>query len=225
MLSVIIPTLNTGDMFPVLLDQLSDAGVQIVISDGFSDDNSLLLAANVGANLAIGEHSRGGQLRRGVSLAQGEWFLFLHADCKLSENWRELIDDHIISHPSKAGFFGLKYDSPKLSARWVELMVSWRSMPRKFPSGWTLPYGDQGLLISRALYNQIGGYPDWPLFEDVKIVEKIGPSRLRHLGGEITTCHAKHEQDGFIKRGWRNFKLLRRYKRGDSIENLMRDYN
>ncbi len=199
------------------------AGVQIIVSDGLSEDNSLDLAANAGANIAMGQASRGGQLRRGAALASNDWMLFLHADCTLSENWLDLIQHHINHHPSKAGFFGLKYNSPKLAARWVELMVTWRSFP--FPFGWTLPYGDQGLLMSRSLYEETGGYPDWPLFEDVKIAEKLGPSRLRNLGGKITTCHAKHEDDGFIKRGWRNFKLLRRYKRGDEIEALFRDYH
>lgn len=222
MLSVVIPTRDTGETFSVLLDQLSQADIQLIISDGFSSDNTLPLAAVANANLAIGSPGRGGQLRRGASLARHEWLLFIHADCTLAENWRDLIEKHIARYPQQAGFFSLKYNSSKFGARWTELMVAWRSW--SFIWGWALPYGDQGLLISRELYNEIGGYPDWPLFEDVKIVEKIGLSRIRPLGGKITTCAAKHERDGFLRRGWRNFKLLRRYKRGDTIENLQRDY-
>ena len=222
MLSVIIPTRNTGELFPVLLDQLAGEDIQLIISDAESDDETLMLAAQADANLAIGTASRGGQLRRGALLADQDWLLFLHADCNLSDNWRDLVDLHINQHSDKAGFFSLKYKSDRLGARWTEYMVAWRSW--SFIWGWALPYGDQGLLISRTLYDDIGGYPDWPIFEDVKIVEKIGLARLRSLGGKITTCAAKHERDGFLKRGWRNFKLLRRYKRGDSIENLARDY-
>jgi len=224
MLSVIIPTLNTGRQFPVLLKQLAAEDVQLIVSDGFSEDETLELAASSNAKLAIGTPSRGGQLRRGAFLADRKWLLFVHADCLLADNWQELVKRHIRDHPDKAGFFSLKYDSPKLSARWVELMTAWRCMTIKYPRGWALPYGDQGLLISRELYDEIGGYPDWPLFEDVKIAEKIGRLRIKNLGGKITTCEAKHARDGFVKRGWRNFKLLRRYKKGDSIENLMRDY-
>lgn len=224
MLSVIIPTKNAGPRFPKLLEQLAGVDIQLIVSDGFSKDDTLHIAAAAKANLAIGQASRGGQLYRGARLAYHDWMLFLHADSILAENWRSLIQDHIQRFPKKAGFFALKYDSPKLNARWIELMAAWRSMTTKFPPGWALPYGDQGLLISKELYNEIGGYPDWPLFEDVKIVEDIGRDRLRHLGGHIITCHSKHEHEGFLKRGWRNFKLLRRYRSGEAIESLVKDY-
>jgi len=226
MLSVVIPTLNAEKNLAALLAQLrSISDLQIVVSDGLSTDNTQELAIQYGASLALGSPSRGGQLRRGAQLASAEWILFIHADCLLANNWRDLVDRHITTHAEKAGFFGLKYDSPKMAARWVELMAGWRSMTTRFPRGWALPYGDQGLLISRRLYDEIDGYPDWPLFEDVKIVEKIGRARLQHLGGKLTTCHGKHEQDGFIRRGWRNFTLMRRYKKGESIDSLMKDYN
>ena len=224
MLSVIIPTKNPGPSFQQLLTQLNASDIQLVVSDGLSDNETLAIAAAAGANLAMGAASRGGQLRRGAVMARHDWLLFLHADSILAENWRALVDRHIQDFPDKAGFFSLKYDSPKLSARWVELMAAWRSLIVKYPKGWAIPYGDQGLLISRKLYDEIEGYPDWPLFEDVNIVEKIGWSRLRNLGGHIITCHLKHEKDGFLRRGWRNFKLLRRYKAGEAIENLAKEY-
>jgi len=222
MISIVIPTLNADQCLPDILTQLSGLDVQLIISDGFSDDDTLNLAARHGANLALGTAARGAQLQRGAALAQSDWYLFLHADSRLPENWQELIGRHISKYPEKAGFFGLRYDSPKLTARWVELMVGWRSWT--FIWGWALPYGDQGLLISKDFYEAVGGYPDWPLFEDVKLVEKIGLRRIRPLGGAITTSSARYEQDGFIRRGWRNFKLLRRYKKGESIESLCKDY-
>jgi len=222
MISVVIPTLNAEGHIGRLLAQLADHDVQLIISDAMSSDTTLEKALEAGAILAIGAQSRGAQLRRGAFLASSEWLLFLHADCLLPDNWENLLEQHIQNYPGNAGFFSLKYDSPKFSARWTELMVAWRCVTSIF--GWGLPYGDQGLLISRDLYDEIGGYPDWPIFEDVKIVEKVGKKRIRNLGGKITTCSKKYETGGFLKRGWRNFKLLRRYKRGDSIENLLRDY-
>lgn len=224
MLSIVIPTLNAKEPLARLLQQLAPYEVQIIVSDGMSRDETLNVAAKYQTNLAIGSASRGAQLQRGAFLARKDWFLFLHADSVLSEDWYELVLAHIENYPAKAGFFGLKYDSSKLSARWVELMTALRSMTTTFPPGWALPYGDQGLLISRKLYDEIDGYPDWPLFEDVKIVEKIGRPRIRHLGGKIITCDEKHDRDGFIKRGWRNFRLMRRYKKGESIDTLAKEY-
>lgn len=225
MLSIVIPTLNAKEPLARLLQQLALYEVQIIVSDGMSIDETLNVAARYQTNLAIGAASRGAQMQRGTFLARGDWLLFLHADSVLSDDWYALALAHMEHYPGKAAFFGLKYDSPKLSARWVELMTAWRCRTTRIPFGWALPYGDQGLLISRELYDDIGGYPDWPLFEDVKIVEKIGRLRIRHLGGKITTCDKKHDQDGFIRRGWRNFRLMRRYKKGESIDVLVKEYN
>lgn len=223
MIAIIIPTLDAAPFLSKLLEQLDHREDRVIVSDGGSRDDSLEISAKNGCQIALGSPSRGAQLRRGIKLAaDADWYLFLHADCYLPGNWRQLIVRHIENHPDKAAFFSLKFDSPKLGARWTELMVAWRSWT--FIWGWALPYGDQGLLISRELYHEIGGYPNWPIFEDVRIVEKIGRRRIRPLGGNLITSAAKFERDGFLRRGWRNFRLLRRYKKGESIENLMKAY-
>ena len=80
------------------------------------------------------------------------------------------------------------------------------------------------LLISKHLYESLGGYPDWPLFEDVSLVEKIGRLRIRALRGHITTSAEKYERDGYLRRGWKNLKLLRKYKKGVPVKELMESY-
>ena len=222
MLSIVIPTLDASESLGRLLTQCRQHDVEIIVSDGLSEDDTLGVASAHQARLAVGTPSRGTQLRRGAQMAQGDWLLFLHADSVLAGDWFAAVNTHMDKYSDKAGFFSLKYDSPKWAARWVELMVAWRSLP--VPIGWALPYGDQGLLISRSLYEHMGGYPDWPLFEDVKLIEVIGTKRLRKLTTHIVTCAQKHEEDGFIRRGWRNFRLMRRYKNGEKIETLMKAY-
>ena len=41
-----------------------------------------------------------------------------------------------------------------------------------------LPYGDQGLLIPKRLYDEIGGYRPLPLMEDVDLVRRLGRRRV-----------------------------------------------
>jgi hypothetical protein len=83
-----------------------------------------------------------------------------------------------------------------------------------------LPYGDQGLLISRKLYDEVGGFLDVPLMEDVMIVRAIGKQRLTELNAEARTSAAKYERDGWGKRSWRNAFLLIRFLLGAKPEDL-----
>ena len=87
-----------------------------------------------------------------------------------------------------------------------------------------LPYGDQGLLVSRKLYEEIGGYEDIPLMEDVRLVQAIGKRRLVMLSAEARTSGEKYERDGWRKRSWKNAWLITRYLMGASPEQLAAAY-
>lgn len=219
MLTVIIPNLNAVDKLRPLLNQLSHEPVKIILSDGGSDDGSLDVALSAGARLVLGCCGRGHQLRRGVHLADTPWLLFLHADSHLEDDWFDHVTRHIQKKPNKAAYFGLKFKADGFAPRLVEFLVGLRSYFLK------LPYGDQGLLISRDFYDEIGGYAAMPLFEDVDIIRKIGRWRLTYVGRKIYTEASKYEADGYFRRGWRNIKLARRYYKGECPDCLAKEYN
>ena len=219
MICAVIPTLKASDRLGPLLKQLRPHVERIVITDSGSDDTTLTLATQSDARLALGSPGRGKQLRRGCDWAQNcDWLLILHSDCQLTQGWERVIKHHIENHPDEAGYFDLKFDSRRLSARLAEALVRLRCW------AWGLPYGDQGLFISRGLYNSVGGYPDFPLFEDVALIEALGKKRIRRLKQPILTFAARHEHDGYILRGWKNLRLLRRFHKGDNIQSLLQHY-
>lgn len=219
MICAIIPTLNAETSLPDLLAQLKPCVERIIVSDGFSKDGTLATALSYGALLAIGSPGRGQQLARATALAEGvDWLLFIHSDSRLEAGWDKIVSGHIKKHPDAAAYFTLRYESPQMRARFVEFMVWLRNW------AWGLPYGDQGLLIPKALYAEIGGYAQMELFEDVDIVQRIGKSRLKRLKARIYTSAEKYERDGFLRRGRRNYRLLRRYLKGESAEALRKEY-
>jgi len=224
MLTVIIPNLNQGGALASLLTQLGQEDVSaivsdIIVSDGGSKDDSLPIAIGAGARIVSGCCGRGHQLRRGVALVETDWLLFLHVDSQLSPGWHEHVLRHINTHPQKAGYFSMKFKANGFQPRFMEWAVGLRSFYLR------LPYGDQGLLISRKLYDEIGGYQPMPLFEDLDIVRKLGRKRLTYIGCDLKTDASKYERDGFFKRGWRNIKLARRYYKGEAPEALLEEYN
>ncbi len=219
MITVIIPNLNNEAAAAQLLAQLSKADVKVILSDGGSQDESLKTAAAYGARMACGCCGRGHQLRRGAWLADTPWLLFLHVDSGLEDDWAEKLQAHISRYPQKAGFFKMKFSSGGLAPRIVEFLVGLRSYFLR------LPYGDQGLFISRKLYDEMGGFEPLALFEDVNIIRKIGRKRLMFIKSTVFTDASKYERDGYFRRGWRNIKLARRFFKGEDVDILCKDYN
>lgn len=221
-LSVVIPTLNAGGALAVSLPPLMEglqAGVirELIISDAGSNDETVQIAEEVGAVVVTGAPSRGGQLRRGAAAAAGDWLLFLHADTELPAGWADAVLDHIEAHPEAAAYFRLKFLETGLGARWV---AGWANLRAKW---FDLPYGDQALLLPRALYDLVGGFADQPLMEDVAMARAL-KGKLRAIPLSVRTSGAKYVQEGWLRRGRRNLWCLLRYLCGADPHALAQSY-
>lgn len=221
-ISVIIPTLNAapalGDCVASLFEGLNAGMIyELILSDGGSDDDTADMAEGLGARLITGKPGRGGQLGRAADQAGAEWLLFLHADTRLLAGWSDRVLEHIATHPDQAACFRLSFDAPGLPARWV---AGWANLRTRL---FHLPYGDQGLLISRALYDRIGGYQDVPLMEDVLIARALWPN-LRLLSSVAETSAAKYRKRGWSRQGARNLWTLARFLAGADPVKLARSY-
>lgn len=220
-ISVIIPTLDAEpalkSCFSALLEGVDQGLIrELIVSDGGSSDASGAVAQAWGAEVIHGPPSRGGQLRRGVAEAKGEWFLILHADTVLQKGWTEAVQAHL-SMPERAGWFRLAFDAKGSAAA---LVAGWANLRSR--AG--LPYGDQGLLVHRDLYHAVGGYPDQPLMEDVDMARRLR-GRLCALDAVAMTSAAKYRREGWLRRGGRNLWTLARYIAGTPAERLVRSYN
>jgi rSAM/selenodomain-associated transferase 2 len=211
-LSVVIPTLNAAEELPAALAPLAECALvrEIVVADGGSDDGSVALAAAAGARAVTAPRGRGSQLAAGAAAATSEWLLFLHADCRLSPDWA-MAASAFMAAPgaaTRAGYFALALDDADPAARRLERIVAWRC--RTF----ALPYGDQGLLISRALYAAVGGFAAIPLMEDVDLARRLGRARLAPIGAPIMTSARRYRDGGYFRRPLRNLVCLSLYFAG-----------
>jgi rSAM/selenodomain-associated transferase 2 len=216
LLSVVIPALNAAGSLGACLARLDGAG-EVIVVDGCSSDGTPDLAAELGARVVHAPRGRGEQLRQGAAAAQGEWLLFLHADTLLDEGWLAAVEQHLAASTA-AACFTFRLDDPSWQARVIEAGVTFRVRLLG------LPYGDQGLLISRTLYDQLGGFRPLPLLEDVDIVRRIGRRRLRQLDGAAVTSAQRWRQDGWWHRSARNLACLLLYGLGVSPERIARLY-
>jgi rSAM/selenodomain-associated transferase 2 len=212
MLSIIIPTLNAEASLPQTLSALIQGVVSglvkdVVVSDGGSADASGEIAENAGCTVVTGPAGRGAQLARGAKCARGDWLLFLHADTVLSTGWEEEIGHFVAQNYSRnyAGVFRFALDDFRPRARRLEFLVALRC--RLF----ALPYGDQGLLIHRNLYDQIGGFANAPLMEDVDIIRRIGRKRIVYFRSTALTSAVRYMAGGYLRRPLRNLFCLSLY--------------
>lgn len=208
-LVVVIPTLNAAATLAATLRALDGCG-QVVVADGGSTDGTVSLARQAGATVVAAPPGRGPQLAAGAASTTEEWLLFLHADTRLGAGWRDAVERFIRdpANTTRAGYFPLHLDSDHPAARRVERMAAWRA------GMLGLPYGDQGLLIARRFYEEIGGYRSLPLMEDVDLVRRIGRARLRALPAEAETSAVRYERDGWWLRPMRNLACLSLYFAG-----------
>ena len=223
-LSVMIPCLNEAARLPLLLADLrrSELSLEILLADGGSSDATAQIAGLVGAHL-IGVHpaGRGRQLRAAAARARGDWLLFLHADSRLSQQWSAWLNTLLqrSSTEASAWYFDLRISPSTPARQLLERAVGLRSR-------WLQrPYGDQGLLLHRDLYERCGGFAELPLMEDLELVERLSRiADLRRIGLPLTTDGRRWQQDGVLRRSWRNARLRRRWRQGESAAQLAKAY-
>lgn len=221
-ISVIIPTLNEADNISLSLDSLQPLrarGHEVILVDGGSIDNTLELARPRVDRIVTSEAGRARQMNAGAARAGGDILWFLHADTLVPEEADRVIDT-VVSHRQWVwGRFDVRLSGADLRLRVIERLMNWRSRI----SG--IATGDQGIFISRALFERLEGYADIPLMEDVEISRRLKRHvRPACLGAKVMTSSRRWEQRGIWRTVWLMWRLRLRYALGEDPARLAKLY-
>ena len=220
-LGVVIPALDEAEHLPRLLDDLSRLKLEhvVLVVDGGSRDGTVAAARAGGAEVMRSRLGRARQMNAGARLLASRWLLFLHADSRLGEGALPAIEGHVGGGRREAGYFRLLISHPHFHYRIIE----GGQRVRQRVLG--LVYGDQGLLIRRDLFFEVGPYPDEPIMEDVILNRRLRRARrLVRLGAAISTSARRYEDEGRL-RGWlRNVRLISRFLAGAKPVDLAARY-
>ena len=236
-LSIVIPLLNEADNLPRLMDhlaRLNPAPSQVILVDGGSTDNSVAIAKELIESLIDSSPSviseqvidwqitesaagRALQMNAGAELATGDVLLFLHADTQLPNH--AIADITSAVRQAAWGRFDVRLDSSAWMLKVVSQMMNWRSRL----SG--IATGDQAIFIKKPLFEQLGGYPQQALMEDVELCKRLKaigkPACLR---SKVITSTRRWQQYGT----WRTIGLMWHlrfdYWRGVSADNIKQRY-
>ncbi len=221
-ISIIIPTMNEANNLPLLLSDLSSIQKEdeIIIVDCGSEDKTIDISNIYGAKVFISkEKNRGLQLGMGAKNSKGEWLIFLHADTRLTHDWFTKIKSVLKGDKNFIYYLELKINDKKIIYRVLEILVNFRS--RFFKQ----PYGDQGLIIHRSIYNENNGFREIPLMEDVDFFRRLKNKKdLKQLNLPIFTSSRKWEGTNIFVQGLKNWNLRKRWLKGESTKSIYSEY-
>lgn len=211
-LAIVIPTLDEATTLPLLLTDLRRLALprEVVVADGDSRDGTVALARALGARVVRGPAGRSGQIRAGVESTEAPWILILHADCRFTAECAEALEGWLgRARSADSAHFRFALQGRDPFWRFLELGQSLRERL------WGLVYGDQGLLLSRATWEAVGGVPRIPLMEDVALVDRVRrQGRLHRLDASLPTSPRRYVQGGRVSGFLRNALLVTLYRVG-----------
>jgi rSAM/selenodomain-associated transferase 2 len=173
-LAIVVPTLNEEDTLRRYLSAALAVADEVIVSDGGSADATVTVARSLGARVVMGPPGRGVQLNRGASAAiegKADILLFLHADTTLPPGGGEAVRA-AVARGAPGGAFFLRFDADRPMQRLGSWLVNRRTRWLR------VPLGDQAQWATRETFEKLGGFPDWPLLEDIDLMR-----RLRRLPG------------------------------------------
>jgi len=218
-ISVVVIALNEEERVSGTVRSAREGGpaVEVLLVDGGSGDGTRRAAEGAGARVVPSPPGRGIQLDHGARHASGDWLVFLHADTRLEAGWSAELGRQ--PEGVAGGAFRFAIDSPRPCFRLIEAGVALRC--RVF----RLPFGDQGIFARRAAYAAAGGFPPFPLMEDVAFVRRLArEGRLAFPRARAFTSARRWERAGVVATTLRNWLLLGLYAAGRPPGRLARMY-
>ncbi len=216
--AVIVPVRGDAAALAELLRRLGDEPDEKIVVSAGDDPAVERICAEAGARLLTSRAGRGPQQHTGALAAGTGWLWFLHAD-SLPCTGSVMRIREAGTRGAVGGYFRFRFRGPQTAGR--RLLAALINFRARFG----IPYGDQGLFFRRDVYLACGGFPDEPLFEEVRLVRRARRSgRFLALPVPLGVSPRRWERDGWIRRTLGNRTLALGYAMGFSPRRLARIY-
>jgi len=226
-LTIVLPVLDEAEHIETTLAALAAwraAGVEVVVVDGGSRDDTVARARPRCDTLIEAPRGRAAQMNAGARVARGDVLLFLHADTRLPADAPALVESALAENrsaqPHAWGRFDVHIEGRSRLLPVVAALMNLRSRLTGIATG------DQAMFMRRAAFDAVGGFPAQPLMEDIEISRRLRRSvgRPACLRAKVRTSGRRWDRHG----PWRTVLLMWRlrllYWLGVPAERLARAY-
>ena len=215
-ITVVIPTLNEEAVLPRTLSQAASLGFdELIVVDGGSHDRTReivqafasapaislqrsILSPQSSAlspvSLLTAPPGRANQMNAGAAASKGTVLLFLHADTSLPSDARQAVERALEDPACVGGRFDVRFERDSGPSWLISRMMNLRSR-------WTgIATGDQAIFVRRSLFEQLGGYSDLPIMEDVDFSRRLKRTgRLSALRSKVITSYRRWDTRGPLR--------------------------
>jgi len=215
-ITVVIPTLNEEAVLPRTLSQAASLGFdELIVVDGGSHDRTReivqafasapaislqrsILSPQSSAlspvSLLTAPPGRANQMNAGAAASEGTVLLFLHADTSLPSDARQAVERALEDPACVGGRFDVRFERDSGPGWLISRMMNLRSR-------WTgIATGDQAIFVRRSLFEQLGGYSDLPIMEDVDFSRRLKRTgRLFAVRSKVITSYRRWDTRGPLR--------------------------
>ena len=221
-IAAIIPTLNEAAVIEDTLRTLQSlraAGNLIVVVDGGSADQTVALATPLADAVVLAPRGRASQMNAGAGAVDAQAYLFLHADSRLPDGGAEAVATALSSEKRVWGRFDIRIDG---RSRWLPVVAAMMNV-RSRATG--IATGDQAIFVTCDAFRAVGGYPNWPLMEDIGLsqaLKRLSPPAALRL--RVTTAGRRWDTYGPVRTIALMWWLRLRFFLGATPEHLASHY-
>lgn len=192
-ISIIIPALNEAASIGETIARLAGfSNAEIIVADGGSSDETVRIAEELGAVVIEAPRGRGSQLAAGARAANSDVLWFLHADTLAPADADKRIFAALADGKIAGGNFSIAFHGTTFWPRFL----TWLYPKLRFLG---LRYGDSAFFARRSAYEEIGGFRDYPIFEDLDFIRRLRKAgKLKTVSAIVETSSRRFERKSFV---------------------------
>ena len=219
-ISLIIPVYNEAGAIDQCLANLAalEGEVEILFADGGSTDGTL---EKIGGCYRVLHCPKGRarQMNQAAQAADGDVLWFSHCDSLLPRDGLRQITA-AVERGTQFGCFHIAFDYPGF------LMACNAYNSNLRAKLWHIAFGDQGMFVTRTLFQKAGGFPGLPIMEDYEFSRRMKKAGLplRVLPGRIVTSGRRYRTNHPLLTMWHMFYLRCLYRAGVDAGEIARRY-